>query len=104
MTELADQYLAFIADARMKRLDLAADYLVMASWLTLLKSRLIIPHPQPALEEATPEQMAEALRLKLLHLEQTRAAAKRLGELPQLGQDFFLFGDPHPVSVTRETK
>jgi segregation and condensation protein A len=104
IAELAEQCLSFIADARRRRLDLAGDYLVMAAWLALLKSRLILPQPQPAEDAASPEELVEALRLKLLRLAETRAAAKRLLELPQLGVDVFPFGDPHPVAVTRETK
>jgi segregation and condensation protein A len=101
IADLADQYLAFIARAR-GRMDLAADYLVMAAWLAYLKSRLILPQPQVPSDEPTPEALAEALRLKLMRLDEARAVAKRLMQLPQLGADVFLFGDPHPVSITRE--
>lgn len=102
ISDLADQYLAFIAEAKTQRMDLAADYLVMAAWLTYLKSRLIIPHPRPVEDEPNPEQLAAALKLKLMRLEEARAAAKRLMQMPQLGRDFFLYGDPHPVAITRE--
>lgn len=102
--DIADQYIAFIAEARARNIEVAGDYLVMAAWLTLLKSRLLLPTPQRAADEPDPDQMAAALRLKLLHLELTRAAARRLDELPQLDRDVFLNGLPQPVKVTRETK
>jgi segregation and condensation protein A len=101
IAKLADQYLAFIVDLR-GRMELAAEYLVMAAWLTYLKSRLILPQPQTTQDEPSPEALAEALRLKLMRLEEARAAAKRLMQLPQLGADVFLFGDPRPIAITRE--
>jgi segregation and condensation protein A len=102
VSALADQYLAYIA-AHAGRMDLAAEYLVMAAWLAYLKSRLIIPHPQITPEEPDPHELAAALKLKLMRLKEARAAAKRLMQMPQLGRDFFLFGDPKPIAVTRET-
>ncbi|MES1199772.1 MAG: ScpA family protein [Pseudomonadota bacterium] len=100
---IADQYLAFIAEARVRNMELAGDYLVMAAWLTLLKSRMLIPKPQAQAEEADPDQMAAALRLRLMRLELARAAAKRLDAMAQLGRDVFLNGDPEPVKLTRTT-
>src|SRR5215470_7880941 len=70
---LADQYLAFIEEARKMRLELAADYLVMAAWLAYLKSRLLLPEPQPA-EGQSAEDMAIALALRLKRLEAIRTA------------------------------
>ncbi|MBI1188824.1 MAG: segregation/condensation protein A [Alphaproteobacteria bacterium] len=102
VSALADQYLQYIQD-HAARMDLAAEYLVMAAWLAYLKSRLIIPHPQITPDEPDPQTLAAALKLKLMRLEEARAAAKRLMQMPQLGRDVFLFGDPKPVAVTRET-
>jgi segregation and condensation protein A len=101
--EIADQYLAFVAEARVHNMEIAGDYLVMAAWLALLKSRLLIPKPQLPVDEPDPEQMAAALRLKLMRLERARAAAKRLDEQPQLGRDVFPNGQPQPTVLTRTT-
>jgi segregation and condensation protein A len=94
---LADQYLAFIDEARRLRLELAADYLVMAAWLAYLKSRLLLP------EAATPEgmsaeDMANALALRLKRLEAIRDAAQKLFERPQLDRDVFARGQPEPIA------
>ena len=88
---LAEQYLAFIADAKGAAIDLAADYLVMAAWLTYLKSRLLLPDPDPE-EEMEAQDMAEALRARLLHLEAMRKLGKKLMALPRLGQVRFATG------------
>lgn len=101
--EVADQYLAFIAEARAANIELAGDYLVMAAWLTLLKSRLLIPKPQMAEDEPDPLQQAAALRDKLMRLEMARLGAKRLNELPQLDRDFFLNGQPRQTVITTQT-
>jgi segregation and condensation protein A len=100
--EIADQYLGFIAEARAKNMELAADYLVMAAWLALLKSRLLIPKPQLDEDEPDPQQMAAALKLKLMRLDLARAAAKRLGDMPQLGREVFLNGMPRPTVLTKQ--
>src|SRR5207248_4036300 len=73
---LADQYLAFIEEARKMRLELAADYLVMAAWLAYLKSRLLLPEPHPA-EGLSAEEMANALALRLRRLEAIRKFAEQ---------------------------
>lgn len=101
--EIADQYLAFIAEARAQNMEIAGDYLVMAAWLALLKSRLLIPKLQLPEDEPDPQELAVALRLKLMRLEQARAAAKRLDQLPQLGRDVHLNGQPQPIALTRTT-
>ncbi|MGE0740850.1 MAG: ScpA family protein [Hyphomonadaceae bacterium] len=103
IVEIADQYLAFIAEARVRNMEIAGDYLVMAAWLALLKSRLLIPKPQLAEDEPDPEQLEDALRQKLMRLAIARAAAKRLNEMPQLGRDIFLNGQPQPTSLTTTT-
>jgi segregation and condensation protein A len=90
---LADQYLAFIAAARQLRLEIAADYLVMAAWLAYLKSRLLLPEP-PSPEEPTGEELAAILTHQLRRLEAMREAGTRLMALPQLGRDVFARGAP----------
>src|ERR1700758_144376 len=78
---LADQYLVFIEAARKIRLELAADYLVMAAWLAYLKSRLLLPEP-PSAEGPSAEEMATALANRLRKLEAIREAANRLMNRP----------------------
>ena len=103
VAEIADQYLAFIAEARAGNMEIASDYLVMAAWLTLLKSRLLLPKPQRPDDEPDPEQLADALKRKLMRLQLARAAAKRLEAAFQLGRDVFLNGQPQPTALTTTT-
>ncbi|MEZ0170283.1 ScpA family protein [Microvirga sp. TS319] len=100
---LAEQYIAFIEEARRMRLELAADYLVMAAWLAYLKSRLLLPEP-PKGEEPSAEDLATALALRLRRLEAIREVAKRLGERSLLGRDVFGRGAPEPVIVHRDAR
>lgn len=95
---LADQYLAFIAEARRMRLELAADYLVMAAWLAYLKSRLLLPEQK---KEGEPEasELAAGLADRLARLEALRRAATQLGQRPRLNIDVFTRGMPQPVVV-----
>jgi segregation and condensation protein A len=97
---LADQYLTFIEEARRLRLELAADYLVMAAWLAYLKSRLLLPETN-APEGMSAEEMANALALRLRRLEAIRAAAEKMFERHQLGRDVFSRGDPEPIAHVR---
>jgi segregation and condensation protein A len=101
MIRLVDQYLDFIAAARAKSLELAADYLVMASWLTYLKSKLLIPAPADANGEPTADEMAARLAFQLQRLEAMRKAAESLLNLPQFGVDFFPRGTPEGVRVLK---
>jgi segregation and condensation protein A len=94
---LADQYLAFIEAARKLRLELAADYLVMAAWLAYLKSRLLLPEQHPA-EGMSAEDMANALAQRLRRLEAIRQFAEKLIARPQLGRDIFQRGQPEPIA------
>jgi segregation and condensation protein A len=94
---LADQYLAFIEQARCTRLELAADYLVMAAWLAYLKSRMLLPEPV-APEGMSAADMAKALALRLQRLEAIREAGTKLFERPMLGRDVFGRGDPQPIA------
>jgi segregation and condensation protein A len=97
---LADQYLAFIDEARRLRLELAADYLVMAAWLAYLKSRLLLPETAEP-EGMSAEDMANALALRLKRLEAIRDAAQKLFERPQLDRDVFVRGQPEPIAHIR---
>lgn len=98
---LAEQYLIFIEELRKLRLELAADYLVMAAWLAYLKSRLLLPEP-PKGEEPSADDLATALQLRLQRLETIRKAAKMLEERPRLGRDFHTRGAPEPVRVRQK--
>jgi segregation and condensation protein A len=89
---LVEQYLSVIEGARRLRLELAADWLVMAAWLTWLKSRLLVPETSEAAEEG--ELAAEALADRLRALQAVRQAAAWLGARPQLGVDVFARGAP----------
>jgi segregation and condensation protein A len=100
---LADQYLQFIEAARKIRLELAADYLVMAAWLAFLKSRLLLPEP-PAAEGPTAEEMATALANRLRRLEAIREAANRLLNRPQFQRDIFPRGNPEAIAEIRHPK
>jgi len=94
---LADQYLAFVEAARKLRLELAADYLVMAAWLAYLKSRLLLPETQDA-NNPSAEDMANALAWRLKRLEAFREVSAKLMERPQLQKDVFRRGDPEPIT------
>jgi segregation and condensation protein A len=100
---LANQYLSFIERAQKMRLDVAADYLVMAAWLAYLKSRLLIPAP-PSTDEALPQDMAARLAFRLQRLAAMRDASAKIMAMPQLGVQVFERGDPQPlvVDVQRE--
>jgi segregation and condensation protein A len=93
---LADQYLMFIEQARRLRLELAADYLVMAAWLAYLKSRLLIPETNDN-TGPTAEDMAASLAQRLKRLEMFRAVAQELMNRPQLDRDVFARGAPEPI-------
>jgi segregation and condensation protein A len=93
---LAEQYLEFITAARALRIELAADYLVMAAWLAYLKSRLLLPlDSKDAQSDGT--ELAGALQFRLRRLEAIRAAAEALVSRPRLGRDVFPRGLPEPV-------
>lgn len=98
--QLAEQYLEFVDRARAHRLDLAADYLVMAAWLAYLKSRLLLPAEEVDDEEPSGAAMAAALQFQLLLLEGMRDAAVRLFARPRLGIDTFARGAPEGIRVT----
>ena len=98
--ELVEQYLAFIAEARRMKLEIAADYLVMAAWLAYLKSRLLLPREEDD-EEPSAEEMALRLQLRLQRLEAMREAGARLMARNRLGRDMFARGAPEGVVIDR---
>jgi segregation and condensation protein A len=101
VTRLAEQYLAFVHQARRVRFSLAADYLVMAAWLAYLKSRLLLPKPERKADDEPPaEEMAAALAFRLAKLDAMRQAVEALAARPRLGRDVFTRGDPEAVQVT----
>lgn len=98
---LAEQYLAFVAEAKNLKIELAADILVMAAWLAYLKSRLIAP--QEAADEPSGDELADELAFRLRRLEAMRTAADRLFALPRLGHTVFARGSPEVATVRRRT-
>ena len=97
---LAEQYLAFIAQARSLRIELAADYLVMAAWLAFLKSRLLLP-PDPMADGPTGDELAAHLAFQLERLAAMRDVAAKLMARDQLGRDFFARGLTTDVARVR---
>ena len=98
--ELAKQYLEFVERAKALRIELAADYLVMAAWLAFLKSRLLLP-PDPSEAGPSGEDLAAHLAFQLQRLQAMRDAAARLMARDRLGRDFFSRGIPESVERTR---
>lgn len=101
--ELVQQYLAFVEKARQIRIELAADYLVMAAWLAFLKSKLLIPKPHDD-SEPTGEEMAAILQHRLMRLEAMREAASKLINRNRLGRDVFGRGMPETVILEKRSK
>ena len=100
--ELVDQYIAFVSQARELRLELAADYLVMAAWLAYLKSALLLPrNPE---ESPSPEELALRLQLRLERLNAMREAGARLIARDRLGRDIFLRPAPEGLRVLRKAR
>lgn len=97
---LAQQYLAFVEQAKALRLELAADYLVMAAWLAFLKSRLLLP-PDPREAGPSGEELAAHLAFQLERLAAMREAAAQLMARDQLGRDFFARGITEDVQRVR---
>ncbi|MFQ6017729.1 MAG: segregation and condensation protein A [Kiloniellaceae bacterium] len=95
---LAEQYLEFVGRARRLRLELAADYLVMAAWLAYLKSRLLLPEPGSD-EAPSGAEMAAALKFQLQRLQAMQDAGHALMAQPRLGRDVFARGEPVPLWV-----
>src|SRR5918993_168889 len=97
---LVEQYLVFIADARKLRLEIAADYLVMAAWLAYLKSCLLLPKDEQA--DPSPEELAMRLQLRLQRLNAMREAGARLMARDRLGRDVFVRGAAEGLRVVRK--
>jgi len=100
---LAQQYLDFIAEARRLRLEIAADYLVMAAWLTFLKSKLLLPAEHDEEGEPSGEELAQLLAFRLKRLGAMRDAAAQLMTRKRLGRDVFARGMPEPLRITRKS-
>lgn len=100
---LAEQYLVFVERARALRIELAADYLVMAAWLAFLKSRLLLP-PDPEAEGPSAEDMAAHLAFQLERLAAMRQAAAQLMARDRLGISRFVRGAPEFVARRRRTQ
>ena len=96
---LVDQYLGYIDRAEALRLELAADYLVMAAWLAYLKSALLLPKEEQ--EDPSPEELALKLQLRLARLGAMREAAARLMARDRVGRDVFVRGEPEGLRVDR---
>ena len=101
---LVDQYLLFIAHTQKLRLEVAADYLVMAAWLAFLKSRLLLPKEAKTGDEASAEEMAQRLSFRLMRLDAIRTAAANLMTRKRLGRDVFARGLPEGMKTIRETQ
>ncbi len=100
---LVEQYLGFIAEAQRLKLEIAADYLVMAAWLAYLKSRLLLPKDKDGAETASAEELAQKLSFRLMRLEAMREKAAILLTRRRLDRDVFARGLPEEVKVTRDT-
>jgi segregation and condensation protein A len=99
---LVEQYLDFVAEARRMRLELAADYLVMAAWLAYLKSRLLLPEQKDE-DEPTGEELAAALAFRLRRLEAMREVSEKLLARSRAGRDVFFRGEPETMSVEHKS-
>ncbi|MEO9528999.1 ScpA family protein [Roseibium sp.] len=100
--ELVEQYLEFVTEARRMRLELAADYLVMAAWLAYLKSRLLLPE-QKNEDEPTGEELAAALAFRLRRLEAMREVSEKLMARNRQGREVFHRGAPETMSVEHKS-
>ena len=98
--QLVEQYLAFISDARVLKLEIAADYLVMAAWLAYLKSCLLLPKDPE--QDPSPEELAARLQLRLQRLDAMREAGARLLGRDRVGRDVFVRGAPEGLRLIRK--
>ncbi len=96
---LCDQYIGYINNLKAKRLEIAADYLVMAAWLAFLKSKLLLPQPDAEGDEPSGQELAARLAFRLQRLDAMREKARALMERAQLGEHFFASGDPLGIRV-----
>ena len=100
---LAQQYLDFISEARRLRLEIAADYLVMAAWLAFLKSKLLLPAEPSEEGEPTGAELAALLAFRLKRLHAMREVSAQLMTRKRLGRDVFGRGDPEPIRISRQS-
>ena len=100
---LAQQYLDFISEARRLRLEIAADYLVMAAWLAFLKSKLLLPAEPSEEGEPTGAELAAVLAFRLKRLHAMREVSAQLMTRKRLGRDVFGRGDPEPIRISRQS-
>lgn len=100
--QLAEQYLGFVEEARTLRIELAADYLVMAAWLAFLKSRLLLPREDDDHEELSGEELAQRLAFRLMRLDAMRQAAAQLMTRKRLGRDVFGRGAHEKTETIKE--
>ena len=100
--QLAEQYLGFVERAQTLRIELAADYLVMAAWLAFLKSRLLLPREEEDGEELSGEELAQRLAFRLMRLDAMRQAAGQLMTRKRLGRDVFSRGSFEKVETVKE--
>ncbi len=100
---LAQQYLDFISEARRLRLEIAADYLVMAAWLAFLKSKLLLPAEPSEEGEPTGAELAALLAFRLKRLHAMREVSAQLMTRKRLGRDVFARGEPEPIRITRQS-
>ncbi len=101
ISDLADQYLKFISQAKSARLEVAAEYLVMAAWLAYLKSRLLLPRDDPSADGPSAGEMAEALAEQIRRLEAIQRVSQMLTALPRLGRDWHRRGAPEGLATHR---
>jgi segregation and condensation protein A len=99
--QLVEQYLAYLAEARALKLEIAADYLVMAAWLAYLKSCLLLPKDPE--QDPSPEEIAFRLQLRLQRLDAMREAGARLLGRDRIGRDVFLRGAPEGLRLVRKS-
>ena len=101
--DLANQYILFINNYNAIHLEVAADYLVMAAWLTYLKSRLLLPKDEKITDDHTPEELEEALKYQLQRLESVQKTSENLYSLPILNRDIFYGGSNESLKVKYNT-
>ena len=99
--QLAEQYLAFITAARDLKIEIAAEYLVMAAWLAYLKSRLLLPKTELVDDGPSGNELAEALKFQLRRLESMQQAGSRIMAMPRLGREVFQRGAPEGITVIK---
>jgi segregation and condensation protein A len=104
ISQLVEQYLGYIAEAQKLRLEIAADYLVMAAWLAFIKSRLLLPREKDETDQPSAEALAQQLAFRLMRLDAMRNAMAQLLTRKRLGRDVFARGMPEGVKTIRETE